>query len=61
LNFGIYLVFLLLTRRNVRCRTAAEMSVGEQDSLFSHAAHVGIWDAMPLGNSDDECQESGTE
>jgi hypothetical protein len=47
------------------------MSVGEQNfrndhwgaiSLFGNPAHhVEIWDAMPLGKSDDECKESGTE
>ena len=37
------------------------MSVGYQDSIFGDAAHVEIWDAMPLGNNDEESEESGTE
>ena len=41
--------------------TAAEMSIGEQDSIFSDPAHVEIWDTMPFGNSDEECEESRTE
>ena len=39
---------------------ASEFSVGEQDSIFGDAAHVDIWDAMSLENSDDEWDESGT-
>ena len=41
--------------------TAAEMSVGEQDSIFGDSASVETWDKMSFGNSDEDCKESGTE
>jgi hypothetical protein len=41
--------------------TAAEMSIGEQDSVLGDPTHVEIWDAMPIGNSDKESKESGTD
>ena len=41
--------------------TRAEMSVGEQDSVFGDTTRVEIWDTVPFGNSDNDDGESGTE
>ena len=56
--------FVLISRELELCdltETRAEMSIGEQDSIFGDTTRVEIWDTVPFGNSDNDDSESETE
>ena len=56
--------FVLISRELELCdqtEMRAEMSVGEEDSIFGDTMRVEIWDTVPFGNSDNDDGKSGTE